>query len=93
MLQTWRQADIAANEQFGGDFQSALSAIRARTLLLPCSTDRYFPPVDNEYEAHRIPHCELRLLESPFGHCALSPGRVPAATAFLDRALRDLLAD
>jgi homoserine O-acetyltransferase/O-succinyltransferase len=92
MLDTWQGADVAANERFGGNYERALAAIRARTLLLPCSTDRYFPPLDNLREAELIPDCELRVLDSPFGHCALSPGRVPAAMAFLEQALEDLLA-
>ncbi len=91
MLMTWEHADVAANAQFEGDFARALASIRARTLLLACSTDRYFPPIDNQREAQIIPDCELRVLESPFGHCALSPGRVPAAMEFLDQALEALL--
>jgi homoserine O-acetyltransferase len=92
MLSTWQHADIAANEIFAGDFERALRAIQARTILLPCSTDRYFPPADNELEARLIRSCELRILDSPYGHCALSPGRVPAAMAFLDQVIRELLA-
>lgn len=91
MLETWRHANIAANAQFSGDSDRALRAIRARTILLPCSTDRYFPPVDNEEEARRIPDCELRILDSPYGHCALSPGRVESAMSFLDRCIREIL--
>lgn len=91
MLTTWKHADIGANDVFRGCYEVALGTIRARTILLPCSTDRYFPPEDNELEAQLIPNCELRVLNSPFGHCALSPGKVPAATAFLDAALRSLL--
>jgi homoserine O-acetyltransferase/O-succinyltransferase len=92
MLLTWRHANIAANQTFAGDFERALAAIQARTVLLACSTDRYFPPADNELEARLIGGCELRILDSPFGHCALSPGRVPAAMAFLDGLIRELLA-
>jgi homoserine O-acetyltransferase len=91
MLLTWRQADIAANPRYAGDFTQALRSIRAQTLLLACSTDRYFPPTDNEHEAQLIPSCELRVLDSPFGHCALSPGKVSEATAFLEQALNQLL--
>jgi homoserine O-acetyltransferase len=91
MLASWQRADISANTVYDGDFARSLAAIRARTILVPCSTDRYFPPADNEYEARLIPNAEVCTLESPFGHCALSPGRVPAATEFLNRCLARLL--
>jgi homoserine O-acetyltransferase/O-succinyltransferase len=91
MLASWQHADISANAVSGGDFARSLAAIRARTILVPCSTDRYFPPADNEYEAGLIPGAELCVLDSPFGHCALSPGRVPAAMEFLDGCLARLL--
>jgi homoserine O-acetyltransferase/O-succinyltransferase len=91
MLVTWQHADVSANEIYQGDFARALGSIRARTVLLPSSTDRYFPPEDNALEAQLIPDCELRVLESDYGHCALSPGRVPAAMAYLDEVLRELL--
>jgi homoserine O-acetyltransferase len=71
----------------------ALKAIRARTVLLPCSTDRYFSPLDNELEAQLIPNCELRMLQSEFGHCSLSPGKVPQDMQFLDHCLGHLLAN
>jgi homoserine O-acetyltransferase/O-succinyltransferase len=92
MLDTWQQADVGACPQFGGDTETALKSIRARTILLPCSTDRYFSPLDNQLESQLIPNCELRTLESSFGHCALSPGKVPADMRFLDRCLGELLA-
>jgi homoserine O-acetyltransferase len=91
MLETWEHADISARDPFQGDFASALSAISADTILMPCSTDRYFPEVDAIYESAFIPRCEVRTLHSAFGHCALSPGRVPAALDFLDRTLTELL--
>lgn len=93
MLVTWRQADVSANEIYQGDFARALGAIRARSVLLPSSTDRYFAPEDNALEARLIPDCELRVLESDYGHCALSPGRVPEAMAYLDEVLAALLAE
>lgn len=91
MLDTWQHADVSANQRFAGNFPGALRSIRADTILLPCSTDRYFPEEDNRYEADLIPHCEVRTLNSAFGHCALSPGRVPSAVAFLDACLAELL--
>jgi homoserine O-acetyltransferase len=92
MLDTWLHADAGAIPQFGGSTQMALKAIRARTILLPCSTDRYFSPLDNELEAQLIPNCGLRMLDSEFGHCSLSPGKVPQDMRFLERCLQELLA-
>jgi homoserine O-acetyltransferase/O-succinyltransferase len=92
MLVTWQHADVSANELYKGDFARALGSIRARTVLLPSSTDRYFAPADNALEAQLIPDCELHVLQSDYGHCALSPGRVPEAMAYLDEVLAALLA-
>jgi homoserine O-acetyltransferase len=91
MVDTWQHADVSANQRFLGNLPDALRCIRADTILLPCSTDRYFPEQDNKFEAELIPHCEVRTLNSAFGHCALSPGRVGSATAFLEACLAALL--
>lgn len=93
MLDTWQHADISANPVFTRQFEGALRAIRARTMLVTCSSDRYFSPLDNQYESRFVPNCEVRSLVSPFGHCAFSPGKVSAATEFLDRCLEALLAN
>ncbi len=39
---TWVAGDISANPLYGGDLPKALSAIRARMLLMPSETDLYF---------------------------------------------------
>jgi hypothetical protein len=57
-----------------------------------CSTDRYFSPLENEYEARFISNCEVRYLASPFGHCTFSPGKVRTSMEFLERCLAELLA-
>lgn len=51
-----------------GGVAEALSRIRARTLVLPLSTDGLFPPQESLYMARHIPGAELRMLESRFGH-------------------------
>jgi homoserine O-acetyltransferase len=91
MLDTWQVADVGANGEFHGNTELALTAIQARTLLLPCSTDRYFSALDNHREAQWIRDCEVRTLESPFGHCALSPGRVQRDMDFLNGCIESLL--
>src|ERR1700693_2564665 len=48
---TWLDADISRNEQFRGDFAAALRSISARALIMPSSSDAYFPPEDSALEA------------------------------------------
>jgi len=88
-LWTWREADISANATHRGDFDAALRSITARTIVLPVDNDRYFPPVDSEYEAARIPHGVCRIIPSIWGHMApMNPADVP----LVDAALNELLA-
>ncbi len=91
-LWTWQRGDISANEIYGGDIKRALGAIRAKAIVMPCKQDLYFPPEDNEIEVGHMPNAELRVYDSPFGHCAPSPGNDAGFTAALDRAIAELLA-
>ncbi len=87
-LSTWFDGDISANPAYNGDLEAALRAIRARTIILPVDTDRYFPPVDAQEEARHIPNAECRVVESIWGHMApMNPGDIP----MIDAALRELL--
>jgi homoserine O-acetyltransferase len=87
MLDSWQTADISA----GGDLGAALGAIPARALVMPCETDLYFPVADNAAEVAAMPSAELRPIPSIWGHMAAS-GLNPVDAAFIDAALRDLLA-
>jgi homoserine O-acetyltransferase len=87
-LSTWLDGDISANTLYDGNVPRALSAIRARTIIMPVDTDRYFPPVDAEEEARHIKGAECRTIKSVWGHMApINPGDVPV----IDGALRELL--
>lgn len=88
---TWQHADISQNEIYRGDFKRALRSIRARAIALPCSEDLYFAPEDNATEVADMHCAELRIFDSPWGHCAGSPGRVPAFQRALDEAAAELL--
>jgi len=90
-LWTWQYADISANPVYQSDFYRALKAIKARTILMPCSSDLYFPAEDNEVEASQIPNAELRTYHSALGHCVASPGNDDEFVKFLDNAISDLL--
>ena len=90
-LATWQAGDISAGPLYQGDFSAALGAITARAILMPCTQDLYFPPEDNAIEVGMMPRAELRPYDSPWGHCAASPGNDPGFTASLDAALGELL--
>jgi homoserine O-acetyltransferase len=80
-----RQATLAITH-----FGAALRAIKARTIILAAELDRYFPPVDAEYEAKHIPNGECRVVKSVWGHMApMNPADTPA----IDGALTELLGD
>ncbi len=92
-LKTWQLSDISANPLYNGDFEQALASITARAILIPCSTDLYFPPADNEIEVAHMPNADLRIFYSPWGHCVANPGSVPAFEAHLDACINELLND
>ncbi|MCP4320224.1 MAG: alpha/beta fold hydrolase [Hyphomicrobiales bacterium] len=90
-LATWQAGDISANPLYEGDIERALGSIRARTILMPCAQDLYFPPEDNAIEARHIPGAQFRPYDSPWGHCAASPGKDPGFETALDANIRELL--
>ena len=89
---TWTAADLSAHPQFKGDLTAALSAIKARALIMPCDTDMYFRVTDNEAEVAQMSDAELRVIHSMWGHLAGMPGVSPDDDAFVDEAMRELLA-
>jgi homoserine O-acetyltransferase len=91
MASTWQNGDISDNPKYEGDFVRALGAIKARAIVMPSETDQYFPPEDNEIEVAHMPNAEFRPIPSIWGHLAGGPGRNPDDTAFIDRALKELL--
>lgn len=88
---TWQHGDISDNELYRRDFKSALRSIQARAIVMPCSTDLYFVPEDNAAEVAAMRRAELRVFDSPWGHCVGSPGRVPEFQRALDEAAAELL--
>ena len=90
-LKTWQNADISANSVYKGNFHCALNAIKAKAIVIACSSDLYFPPEDNEIEVRHMRNAELRVYDSPWGHCVASPGNDPNFTRFLDSAISELL--
>ena len=90
-IATWQSADISNNALYASDFTRALGAIEARSFVMPCVNDAYFPPEDSRIEVSHMRRAEYRPIESHWGHWAGS-GRNPDDTAFIDRQLLELLA-
>lgn len=87
MAWTWQRADIGATPGYGGSVERALAAITARALVMPCTTDLYFPPEDSAYEVRHMRDAELRPIESMWGHGA-GGGSNDVDTAFVDAQVR-----
>jgi homoserine O-acetyltransferase len=83
-------ADISANDTYQGDLDTALAAITADTIIMPSSSDLYFPPEDAAQEAARIAKAELRILQTPWGHVA-GEGLNDADTIVIEQAITELL--
>ncbi len=91
MLWPWQPADLTDNGRYGADLALALGSIEARTIVMPASTDLYFPPEDSALEVAHLRRGELRVLSSEWGHVAGGPGRNPPDTAFVEAAIVELL--
>jgi len=89
MIQTWQNADVSQQEPYNGNFELALRSIKAKTLILPCKTDLYFPPEDSEYEVKCMKEGveELDIFPSIWGHWAGGPGDSKEDVAWLDQRL------
>ena len=87
-LWTWQNGDISAGPLYRGDFRRALGAIRARAIVVPCTTDLYFPPEDNAIEVARMPNAELRPYDSPVGTLRRDPEPRQRVHGFPERVRR-----
>ena len=92
-LATWQAGDISAGPQYQRNLKAALGSIKARTILMPCTQDLYFPPEDNELEVDLIPNAVFSPFNSDFGHCAANPGNDPAFEKALDANIASLLVE
>ena len=90
-LKTWQLGDISQQAPYHGDFVAALNAIEAKTVVITCDDDLYFRVEDNQFEVQHIKQGELRIFQSPWGHCVASPGNEPKFERFLDQAILELL--
>lgn len=91
MIDIWLHCDVSQNLLYQGDYERALGAIQAKTLVMPAATDLYFPPEDCAAEAALIPQAECRPIPSIWGHRAGNPYQNPDDAAFIRQAVRDWL--
>ncbi|KAB8336780.1 hypothetical protein FH972_021089 [Carpinus fangiana] len=71
LLWTWQKGDITKlYPEDNGDLARTLARIKAKVLLLPGTTDAYFPPEDNEAEVLSLGEGKLVAIPSIWGHLA-----------------------
>jgi homoserine O-acetyltransferase len=93
MLRIWIASDVSAHAGHERDLSRALGSIRARTLVMPSATDLYFTPEDCAADAAAIPGARLLTIPSIWGHRAGNPYQNPEDARFVQRAIRQLLAE
>ena len=89
MARKWQDADVSRHTQ--GDLATALGRIKAKTTVMPISSDMFFVTADCAAEQMLIPGSELRMLETQWGHIGLF-GLDANYVAQVDAALGELLA-
>jgi homoserine O-acetyltransferase len=88
--ETWKRHNVADSPGFGGKLEPALRSIKAKVLLMPSTTDQYFPLADAVYESKMIADATVTPIESVQGHTA-GGGADPAAAKFIDQTLKQFL--
>jgi homoserine O-acetyltransferase len=89
MAWKWQHGDVSRHT--GGDLRAALGRIKAKTFVMPMSSDMFFPPADCQAEWRLIPDAEFRPIQTIDGHLALF-GADSDAISQLDKHLGELLA-
>jgi homoserine O-acetyltransferase len=85
--------DCSNQEPYNGNFSAAMEGIKAKTLVLPCKTDLYFPPEDSEIEVENMRPGIGKLIAFPsiWGHWAGGPGDSKEDVIWLNDRLREIL--
>jgi homoserine O-acetyltransferase/O-succinyltransferase len=91
LCMAWKAQRGDVSRHTDGDVRAALSRIKAKTFVMPMSSDMFFPPADCQAEWRRIPDAEFRPVQTIDGHLALF-GTDPGAISQIDRHLGELLA-
>ena len=90
-IAAWRTADATRGAP---SLAAGLASVRARVLLMPCDSDRYFTLAEAAREAEALgERCSLKPIRSAAGHRAGDPHRpeLHAEYAFIRDAVRELL--
>jgi homoserine O-acetyltransferase len=90
LCMAWKAQRADVSRHAGGDLRAALARIKAKTYVMPMSTDMFFPPTDCRAEWQLIPGAEFRPIQTIDGHLALF-GADPSAISQLDGHLGQLL--
>ncbi len=90
MLWTWQHGDVGLTPGFDGDTEAALRSIRCPVLAMPCRTDLYFPPEDEQWASQFIAQGEVRTIDSVYGHFA-GLGLHAPDNEVIDTNLKELL--
>ncbi|KAJ5373492.1 hypothetical protein N7517_005498 [Penicillium concentricum] len=85
----WQGADVTLISR-DTSIQEALSRIKSRVLVMPCSTDQYFRWEASEKEARAIPRSTFVVIPSAWGHLA-GLGCNAADEVFMDQAIAEFL--
>ena len=84
MLRTWQ-----ATRPFT---VAECQSIKARVLLLPCDNDTYFRVADiKDLELPNIPNVSMKVIQSPWGHLAGNPTKLPTEHSFISSQIRAFL--
>jgi homoserine O-acetyltransferase/O-succinyltransferase len=89
MAWKWQRGDVSRHT--GGDLRAALGRVKAKTFVMPMSSDMFFPPDDCQTEWRLIPDAEFHPIKTIDGHLALF-GADPNAIGQIDQHLGELLA-
>ena len=90
LIDTWQAHDVGGPRGTDEEYTAAMAAITAEAVIMPSSTDLYFPPEDSAGEVALLAHGRLAVIESVFGHAA-GGGADPGDLAFIEREVRALL--
>ncbi|MEZ5571003.1 MAG: alpha/beta fold hydrolase [Halioglobus sp.] len=87
-LRTWQNGDATSSATPGGALVEPFSC---PAIFMPSSSDLYFTAADARDDAQAL-GADCLILESDFGHIAGGPGRLPAETRKIFKAVECLLA-
>ncbi len=91
LCMAWKAQSADVSRYAGGDLRAALNRVKAKTFVMPMSSDMFYPPADCQADWRLIPEAEFHPVQTIDGHLALF-GADPDAIKQLDKHLGDLLA-